>query len=128
MYVYETFSMETNELFIFKGSLRSLRTHGCNKLFIFPRRREAITLEGEREKGDEWGTRGNRECGWLAGRKQGATGRHRALKCHVVADESPCRLEPFAPLGLLRLLIFPRTRAKDHFQACVRTTGSCPPP
>lgn len=28
--------MEANELFIFKRSLLSLRTHGCNNLFIPP--------------------------------------------------------------------------------------------
>lgn len=67
--------MEANELFIFKRSLLSLRTHGCNKLFIPPRRREAITLEGERERREEWGReRGGIETvvegGWSVGGRE----------------------------------------------------------
>lgn len=69
-YIYETFAMEANELFIFKRSLLSLRTHGCNNLFIPPTGERPLL---EKERGEERG-RGERErerqqTGWGVERK-----------------------------------------------------------
>lgn len=42
---------EANELFIFRQSSLSLRTHGCNNLFISPAgKRPLLEIERERER------------------------------------------------------------------------------
>lgn len=48
--------MEANELFIFRRSLLSLRTHGCNNLFIPPAGKRPL-LEREREAENGMGGR-----------------------------------------------------------------------
>ena len=46
--------MEANELFIFRWSLLSLRTHGCNNLFIPPAgKRPLLDRVRERERARE---------------------------------------------------------------------------
>lgn len=50
--------MEANELFIFKRSLLSLRTHGCNNLFIPPTGERPLL---EKERGEERGRGGERK-------------------------------------------------------------------
>lgn len=45
--------MEANELFIFKRSLLSLRTHGCNNLFIPPTgERPLLEKRGGKKEGE----------------------------------------------------------------------------
>lgn len=51
--------MEANELFIFKRSLLSLRTHGCNNLFIPPTGEKPLRSR----RGEKGGERGREKKG-----------------------------------------------------------------
>ncbi len=83
-YIYmaqsEASTMEANELFIFKQSLLSLRTHGCNNLFIPPAgKRPLLEKDGERE----W-----QQIGRVVERKDRVEPQ-RATKCQWVGDKFP---------------------------------------
>lgn len=58
----EASSMEANELFIFKRYLLSLRTHGCNNLFISPAGKRPL-LERKRTAAIGVGGREERQSG-----------------------------------------------------------------